>query len=538
MDRSVSRFWQAALIALMAISSATGAPPEEEAEARRVFESLYGQRVKAAQATREPADDVALAGQLLEAARQAIDAPRLAAILCEHAYNLGSADPAGYDHAAAAMLLLAQRDPAKASVAYDGIVDLRRKQYARAKTDDKPAVGAALVTALMDLANVRAELGDYQSAAASLRQALTVARQSKSADPDEILAHLELVQYRAKVRSRILLLQSKVLENASDKAAATELVTLYITEMDDPRGAALFVDRTADDKLKQRVHLATAKAEALTEAQALDLADWYRDFSAKSSAQTKGALLQRTAAYYEQFLSLHGTQDVQRVGAEVAMKEALEAMKALGVRYKPIVTAQKPANNTPAPAGEESFAGITGWETAKPLPMNEWLDITGILSLKYAEKGTWVLNEGKYILGAGAEEGSIFIPLAIRGDYELKVDVMTTEHPGQLAYDLPTTKGFIRYAGLFERGGEGGFTRGLTETFTVRMHEKFVRVGHFRNDKEDPGFDTSLDRLVPKIKDIPDAPLIVIRGIKVGLTISKVRIRILNGEAHLWKEKR
>ena len=49
----------------------------EADEAAKIFDSLYGHKVKAAQATRATADDLELAGQLLEAAGGAFDFRKL-----------------------------------------------------------------------------------------------------------------------------------------------------------------------------------------------------------------------------------------------------------------------------------------------------------------------------------------------------------------------------------------------------------------------------------------------------------------------------
>src|SRR5690606_15397328 len=80
-------------------------------DAQRVFDSLYGSRVQQAMRTGTTADDVALARELLEAARTSTGTPKLLAILCEQAYALGSRDREGIAVADEAMQVLATAAP-------------------------------------------------------------------------------------------------------------------------------------------------------------------------------------------------------------------------------------------------------------------------------------------------------------------------------------------------------------------------------------------------------------------------------------------
>jgi len=76
-------------------------------EAADTFNKLYGDDLKRVAATPSPADDVALARQLLEAAGKVANQKALLTLLCEKAYELAIKDPAGYPTAKAAKDLLA-----------------------------------------------------------------------------------------------------------------------------------------------------------------------------------------------------------------------------------------------------------------------------------------------------------------------------------------------------------------------------------------------------------------------------------------------
>ena len=163
--------------AVLLLVTTAGAWAEEATDA---FESLYGQDLKRVTATPSPADDVALAKQLLEAAQAAEKQPAFLAILCDKAYELGDRDPSGYDTALAAMHLEAEKVPTRKVECLSKVAGLYQGQYAKARLDAKTKAGEALIQALASLADAQAAAGDAEGAAGTLRQALSVATAVKS----------------------------------------------------------------------------------------------------------------------------------------------------------------------------------------------------------------------------------------------------------------------------------------------------------------------------------------------------------------------
>ncbi|MCX5684949.1 MAG: hypothetical protein NT049_14885, partial [Planctomycetota bacterium] len=80
-------------------------------EAADAFNQVFGEEYKRATASPATADDVALAKQMLDAAKAADKQPPLLALLCEKTYELGIKDPSGHATALAAMELLAEKVP-------------------------------------------------------------------------------------------------------------------------------------------------------------------------------------------------------------------------------------------------------------------------------------------------------------------------------------------------------------------------------------------------------------------------------------------
>ena len=72
----------------LAACCAAARAQDPNAAALEVFQSLYGEQVRAVQATGKSDDDVELAGKLLSAARQAEANAALRALLCEKVHEL------------------------------------------------------------------------------------------------------------------------------------------------------------------------------------------------------------------------------------------------------------------------------------------------------------------------------------------------------------------------------------------------------------------------------------------------------------------
>ena len=148
-------------------------------EAEDAFNSLYGNDYKKATATPDKADDVALAADLLKAAKAQGVQPGLVAVLCDKAYELGVRLPAGYETAVEAMELVAQAIPAGAAAASDRVATIREKQYQAAKGLEKADAGEVFIESVLAAAGAHMASGATAEASALLRKALVVANAIK-----------------------------------------------------------------------------------------------------------------------------------------------------------------------------------------------------------------------------------------------------------------------------------------------------------------------------------------------------------------------
>ncbi len=300
-------------------------------EAADTFDKLYGEDLKRVAATPSAADDLALAKQLLEAARQVTNQPALLTLLCEKAHELAAKDAGGYPTAKAALELLAANVPEKKVESLQKMAAMYQRPYAAARGDAKSKAGEVLVEALKALADAQAEAEDADGVGDTLKQALAVATAIKSPSKADIQAQLAGLGAQQQVEKQIAALKAKLEKDPQDAASRKEIVRLYVVEMDNPAEAAKFIDETLDEATRKYVPAAAKPLEEAPELACNALGDWYRGLADQTTAPaSKGAMLRRAKAYYERFLGLHKADDLARTGAALMLKKIEDALAKLG----------------------------------------------------------------------------------------------------------------------------------------------------------------------------------------------------------------
>ena len=305
-------------------------------EATDTFNKLYGDDLKRVAATPSPADDVALAKQLLEAAGKVTNQKDFLALLCEKTYELAIKDPTGYPTAKAAMELLAANVPEKKVESLQMIAAMYQRPYAWVSSSSaKAKAGEALIESLKVLAHAQAAAEDIDGAGVTLKQALAVATTIKSESKASVQAQLAGLAPQQQVEKQIAALKAKLEKDPKDAASRKEIVRLYVVEMNNPAEAAAFVDETLDEATRKFVPSAAKPIEKVPEAACIELGDWYKGWADQAAAPTsKGAMLQRARAYYDRFLDLHKADDVARAGATLMLKKLDDALAKLGPLQK------------------------------------------------------------------------------------------------------------------------------------------------------------------------------------------------------------
>ena len=315
-------------LAVLVVTACLAAAWADEAE--DAFNALYGAELKKAAATRDTADDVALAAQFLAAAKTPGTHPSMVVILCEKTYDLGAKTPNGFEAAVEAMELLARKSPAKAPACLDKIVVVRQRQYDAAKDLERVKAGTALVEVLLAAADARGEAGAAADAAALARRAQTVAAAVAPDRKAEVQARTDRVAWRQRMRNRAAELKARLQANPQDAASRKELVRILVVDLDDPAQAAPLLDETCDEAMRKSVPAAAKEAADTPEEACMELAEWYRGLSDGASLPAKPALLERARGYYARFLELHVADDVQRSQAALAKKKVDELLLKFG----------------------------------------------------------------------------------------------------------------------------------------------------------------------------------------------------------------
>jgi formylglycine-generating enzyme required for sulfatase activity len=305
-------------------------------EAADTFNKLYGEDLNRVAATPLPADDVALAKQMLEDAKKAEDQPAFLALLCEKAYELAAKDPSEYATARAAMDLLAVKVPEKKVECLQKSAALYQKQYAAARGEAKTKAGESVITALGALAEAQVAAEDIDAAVMTLRQAVAIATAIKSESKAALQTQVENLASQQKVEKQIAALKARLDANPKDAASRKEMVRLYLVEMDDPGEAAKFLDEANDEAMRKYVPAAAKPIEDAPELACTQLGDWYKGLADQATAPaSKGAMFRRAQAYYLRFLELHTAEDLGRTAATLALKKIEDTLAKLGPAPQP-----------------------------------------------------------------------------------------------------------------------------------------------------------------------------------------------------------
>ncbi|MDP6546979.1 MAG: hypothetical protein QGH60_23635 [Phycisphaerae bacterium] len=285
------------------------------------FEALFGAEAKKAAATRIKSDDVALAAKFLTAAAGAPDSPEFQVLLYEKAYEFGMKSKGGYPHAIAAVRRLAAADPKRQDECEKKLLAVHDLAYRTARGKDRVAAGQMLSGYLLSLADARAASGNTSEALTIYRRAHVVAKSIRSKNAKIIVEKINAVVTRQHLDRRIAALQKVLKDKPDDSRTAKQLLMMILIERNDPQAAMeLLPAADADEATRTFITLATKTWEDLPEDTYIDLGDWYRQLSKRTSGIARLRILTRARAYYQTYLTLRGKADASALRATMPMK--------------------------------------------------------------------------------------------------------------------------------------------------------------------------------------------------------------------------
>jgi len=316
--RMVIRPGVAAVLAALFVHVSLGDEPEE------IFEALYGQAYRQAKSTRDLADDIALAGRVLVTVKGREFRSEAVPLFCEKVYELGSQHPQGCETAIEAMDLLARRLPEHRPGALAKVADAREQLFNASPGPQRLQAGRALVAALLDSAEAKFDAGREDEASDATRRALKLVRRIAPGRREDIQVRLDQLELRTQLRKQAADLEARLQGDATDTTARSDLIHLYLVDLDDPAAAARFVDESCERDVRKYVPAAAKPLDEAPRLACLEMGAWYRRLAeAETDAGTVRRLLRRAWTYYRRHSELHKDVDVERGRAVQAMREVL-----------------------------------------------------------------------------------------------------------------------------------------------------------------------------------------------------------------------
>jgi len=313
-----------ALLLLAAIAAAADpATPEQ------LFEQLYGRQYRAAASSPEKTDDLALAGDLLAAARQSED-PATVVLLTDKVDALVGEWDEGLALAIEAIKLQAYADPALAADARDRLIELLPRRYAAATGPARQRAGSLLVDLLTDRIEQHLDVGETDEALVLTRRAVGVAAGLSPRTRDKVAALLDRVTDLRRADLKIDTLKRRIEAAPDNTRLIDQLATVYLAELDDADQAAKFAD-LAGDAMAANLALATADPAELSPAELIQRGDWYAGPLYRQATPTMRArMLIRAADAYAAVLERDGVAELSRLRAETALQRVNERLAELG----------------------------------------------------------------------------------------------------------------------------------------------------------------------------------------------------------------
>ena len=381
------------IAALSLVGTIIASPPAQADDAQQVFDSLYAAKIKAAAGTIDRADDVALAGDLLAAAKTSTDTPGLLTLMCEAAHDLGQRHPDGFSAAADAMALLAEHVEAKRDAANDKLIDILTKQSRIGKVDEREAATQRLVDTLLAMGDAKMEAKKWSEAAADYRRAMLTAAPKKLPEAEVAKAKLEEATRLDRTTRQLSKLQQRLLENANDAAAAEEIARLYLLDLNEPGRTQEVASRVEDSTLKQVVELVNRPIRDLTTSDRLRLGEWYYNAAKSLRGIPKATTLHRADAHFGAALDDKQMDNLSRTKAELISKDIQAELASLvetEIRPPTSNTSESPRRYLPMTQFDKLFTQTDGFSVKGDIVSGRVGDIdTGkqpILDLKVKGK--------------------------------------------------------------------------------------------------------------------------------------------------------
>ncbi len=373
------RAWVTACVSLL-IASVPASPSQAE-DAASVFESLYGDRMRAAASSISREDDLALAGQLIEAGK-AKDVPEpLRVVLLDNAHQLATKTPDGYELGVTALTVMAELVPDRRDEANEKSIALLTRLSRTARGDERESVSRRLAQLLVTVGTDYAEQKKYDTAGDHFRKAMMFAA---ATEREALKWRTAWALHMSRSLRTATQLEESLLSSA-DAATAEKLIRIHLIDFDAPAIVTKWTDRATDASLIAVARLADKEIESLDAGQCLQLAQWYRDAAASAAEYVRPPLYARAIPLARRGLALQSADDLARTKAALLLQDMLAIEKSAG----PLMVRQPERTAVAESRGEK-------WQSILPL-LDMQKDVT-VGKLKWDRKALVCDNKDSFRL--------------------------------------------------------------------------------------------------------------------------------------------
>ncbi|MDP6045937.1 MAG: hypothetical protein QGG25_10040, partial [Phycisphaerae bacterium] len=317
----------AAGLVLLLVGGATAAEDPQES-----FKALFGEQVTKVKFTATLADDVKLAGEIVQIAGSNKLKKGLLTVMYNTAFDLASRSVKGHATAFDAMANLSRAVSAEKTKCSQRslMLHLKRFQMAR-RTADRKMMAGPYVQALMRTSKLMAADGNLDSAIAYSRKALITAVGFKLPGVADIRSdNSRLMAMRSAAKKRQVL-ETKLKVDPADAEIRKKLIELHLIDGDDPVAASKLLNDDCDEMLRTYVALAVKPLDKHEATTLSELGQWYGALAEKASLGAQAAMLRRTEGYYVRFLDIYAEKDAKRLRVSLALASVRRKLAKLGM---------------------------------------------------------------------------------------------------------------------------------------------------------------------------------------------------------------
>lgn len=505
-------------LAFAAVFCVAVCPVAGDGMAVETFDRLYGKDVARVRGTRDTADDLKLAGDLLQAARGLGDDPDLVKLLCENAGDLAANDAGGIPVALRAMELLSEKVPAARGGCLEKIASLREKAYRTVRPEERAVAGEELMDAYLAAAETAAEGEDFPAARRWYGLASRTAAGIGSARAANVTESIKRLNDRERTVQERRQMENRVKANPGDRVARNRLIELYLVEFDRPEEAGKLLDESAGEDMRRMVPMMAKTPEALNEGECLSLAEWCLDLSAKAGPCAKAKVLARAKAAYERYLDLHKGEDALRNRARLGLVKTEKALEGAD------------------PAGETGGA---------------WIDLLALVDAeKDGQEGAWT-SDGALNCSPLKDEASahLQVPAVVEGDYHLRTSfTVVSGEKGWVKIYLPAGGNPVSLflgetAKIHVKEGVACDRKGLEQPLGLRQNVRYLADVRVRtadkavevilavNGRKCLAWTGPLAAILPDTKVVSDPRMPVLGAHYASIRYHSVQLRMLSGKA-------